>query len=163
MVARGEILPGAYVTVSANGSGEGLSIKFRGGKERIAAPNQTILIADDNHELLILLAAELKEHGWEILIAENGAQARLAFYQRRPEIVLLDYILGEDDGLDLALEFQRQAPLTHIVLMTGGGFSDDLMGLCERQDFPVLYKPFLGQDVLNLVRSRFLQIKTAAA
>jgi CheY-like chemotaxis protein len=163
MVARGEILPGAYVTVSADASGEGLSIKFRGGKELIAAQTQTILIADDNHELLILLAAELKEHGWDILIAENGAQARLAFYQRRPEIVLLDYILGEDDGLDLALEFQRQAPSAHIVLMTGGGFSDDLMGLCERQDFPVLYKPFLGQDILNLLRGRFVQANTVAA
>jgi ATP-dependent Clp protease ATP-binding subunit ClpA len=163
MVARGEILPGAHVTVSANRSGEGLSITFRGGKELVATQTQTILIADDNHELLILLAAELKEHGWEILIAENGAQARLAFYQRRPDIVLLDYMLGEDDGLDLALEFQRQAPLTHIVLMTGGGFSDDLMGLCQRQDFPVLYKPFLAQDVLNLVRGRFIQANKAAA
>ena len=83
--------------------------------------------------------------------------------QRRPDVVLLDYMLGEDDGLQLGLEFQLQAPLTHIMLMTGGGFSDELQAICEERDLPVLYKPFLAQDVLNLVRGRFSKINAAAA
>ena len=163
MVARGEIRPGAQVNISVNEAGEGLSILCTGGAQPATRQTPTILIVDDNHDLLFFLAAELKEEGWEILIAENGPQARLAFYQRRPEVVLLDYVLGEDDGLKLGLEFQTQAPLTHIVLMTGGGFSDELQVVCEERGFPVLYKPFLAQDVLNQVRGRFSKASAAAA
>ena len=130
---------------------------------RPARQTPTILIVDDNHDLLFFLAAELKEEGWEILIAENGPQARLAFYQRRPDVVLLDYMLGEDDGFKLGLEFQKQAPLTHIILMTGGGFSDELQAIWEERDLPVLYKPFLAQDVINLVRGRISKASAAAA
>ena len=163
MVARGEIKPGAEVRVSVNDGSESLAITCSGGQQPVPRQTPTILIVDDNHDLLFFLAAELREEGWEVLIAEDGPQARLAFYQRRPDVVLLDYMLGEDDGLQLGLEFQLQAPLTHIMLMTGGGFSDELQAICEERDFPVLYKPFLAQDVLNLVRGRFSKIHAAAA
>ena len=162
MVARGEILPGSQVGVSVKDDDESLSIVCEGGQRSASRQTPTILIVDDNHDLLFFLAAEVKEQGWEILIAENGPQARLAFYQRRPNVVLLDYVLGEDDGLQLGLEFQMQAPLTHIILMTGGGFSDELQAVCEERDFPVLYKPFLAQDVLNLVRGRIGKVTAAA-
>ena len=163
MVARGEIRPGAQVSVSVNDSSESLSIVCSGGAQPAARQTPTILIVDDNHDLLFFLAAELKEEGWEILIAENGRQARLAFYQRRPDVVLLDCMLGEDDGFKLGLEFQTHTPLTHIILMTGGGFSDDLQVLWEGRDLPVLYKPFLAQDVVNLVRGRISKASAAAA
>lgn len=162
MVARGEIRPGAQVSVSVGSDGESLSISAAGGVQTVRHP-PTILIVDDNHDLLFFLAAELKEEKWEVLIAEDGPQARLAFYQRRPDVVLLDYMLGEDDGLQLGLEFQQQAPLTHIILMTGGGFSNELQAVCEERNLPVLYKPFLAQDVLNLVRGRISKARTAAA
>lgn len=163
MVARGEILPGGQVNVSVRDDSKALSIQCSGGNQPLARKTPSILIVDDNHDLLFFLATELKEERWEILIAENGPQARLAFYQRRPDVVLLDYMLGEDDGLQLGLEFQQQAPLTHILLMTGGGFSDELQLVCQERDFPVLYKPFLGHDVLNLVRGRFSKTNAAAA
>jgi ATP-dependent Clp protease ATP-binding subunit ClpB len=163
MVARGEILPGAQVSVSVNDVSESLSIVCTGGALPVARKTPTILIVDDNHDLLFFLAAELKEEGWDILIAENGSQARLAFYQRRPDVVLLDYMLGEDDGLKLGLEFQTQAPLTHVILMTGGGFSDELQAVWKERDLPVLYKPFLAHDVVNLVRGRISKATAAAA
>lgn len=162
MVTRGEILPGAQVRISVTDSGEAISLVCIGGAA-VARRTTTILIADDNHDLLFFLAGELKEEGWDVLIAENGAQARLAFYQRQPDVVLLDYVLGEDDGFKLGLEFQAHAPTTHIILMTGGGFPDELQAVWEERGLPVLYKPFLAQDVLNLVRGRLNKVRTAAA
>lgn len=163
MVAKGEIRPGAHVLVSINEAGQEFSIVSTGGAKPMASKPPTILIVDDNHDLLFFLAGELKEEGWKILIAETGAQARLAFYQLQPDVVLLDFMLGDDDGLQIGLEFQQQAPLTHIVLMTGGGFSDALQAVCAERDFPILYKPFLAQDVLNLVRGRLNKVSVAAA
>jgi len=163
MVARGEIRSGAQVRVSVDEANQSLSIVGSGGNAAVANKTPTILIVDDNHDLLFFLAGQLKEEKWEILIAETGGQARLAFYHRRPDVVLVDYMLGDEDGLQLGLEFQQQAPLTHIILMTGGGFSDELQTVCEEHDFPVLYKPFLAQDVLSLVRRRFSKVSAATA
>jgi DNA-binding NtrC family response regulator len=156
MVARGEILPGAQVSVSVSKSGESLLIASTGGGLRALRQKPTLLIVDDNHDLLFFLAAELKAEGWEILIAENGAQARVAFCQLRPAVVLLDCLLGEDDGLQLGLEFQLQAPRTQIILMTGGGLSSEEQSLCEKREYPILYKPFLAEDVLKVIQGRVL-------
>lgn len=164
MVTRGEILAGARVSVSVSETGETLSIVSTGGGAPVAARHTpTILIVDDNHDLLFFLAGALKEEGWKILIAETGADARLAFSKLRPNVVLLDYMLGEDDGFKLGLEFQMQAPLTHIILMTGGGFPDELQAVWEGRGLTVLYKPFLAQDVINQVRGRISKVSAAAA
>jgi DNA-binding NtrC family response regulator len=163
MVARGEISPGAQVSVSISNDGESLAIISRGGGEPEVRQTPTILIADDNHDLLLFLATGLQDEGWEVLTAENAPRARQLFYQRRPAVVLLDYMLNEDDGLKLGLEFQHQAPLTQIILMTGGGFAEPEQAICEEHDFPILYKPFLAQDLLSLIRGRFSKTRTAAA
>lgn len=161
MVARGDIKPGALVSISVSEDGVSLSINATGGVPALGQQLPTILIVDDNHDLLSFLAGELKAGNWQVLTAENGSQARLAFYQRAPDVVLLDYVLGEDDGLLLGLEFQQQVPVTKIILMTGGGFSDELQAVCEERDFAILYKPFLAQDVLNLLRGRFSRTTAA--
>jgi DNA-binding NtrC family response regulator len=96
------------------------------------------------------------------LIAENASQARLAFYERRPDVVLVDFMLGEDDGFKLGIEFQTQAPRTHIILMTGGSFSGEMQAVWEELDLHVLYKPFLAQDVIHLVRGRMSKASGAA-
>lgn len=162
MVTRGEIKPRAIVQVSLGDRGEKLVIR-EVGRSTPAARRPSILIVDDNHDLLLFLATELKEAGWEMLMAENADHARFLFYELRPGAVLLDYMLGDDDGLKLGLEFQSQAPATRIVIMTGGGFSDDELTVCTERNFPILFKPFLAQDVLNLIRGPYRRSFAAGA
>src|ERR1043166_5970160 len=131
MGARGEISPGAQVSVSMSDDGEGLSIISHGGGEPEIRQTPTILIADDNHDLLLFLATGLQDEGWEVLTAENAPRARQLFYQRKPTVVLLDYMLNEDDGLQLGLEFHLQAPPRQIILMRGGGFAEQEQAICE--------------------------------
>jgi CheY-like chemotaxis protein/energy-coupling factor transporter ATP-binding protein EcfA2 len=162
MVTRAEINPSAIVQVAVSDNGEQLTIR-EVGRSAAAPQRPTILIADDNHDLLLFLATELKEAGWEMLIAENAGQARRLFHTLRPGAVLLDYLLGDDDGLKLGLEFQAHAPEAKIVIMTGGGLSDDELTLCADRKFPILFKPFLAHDVLNLIRGSFRRTFAATA
>jgi ActR/RegA family two-component response regulator/energy-coupling factor transporter ATP-binding protein EcfA2 len=152
MVTRGEIKPGARVQVSVAASAEDLTIQQVGSSTRAPLTRPAILIVDDNHDLLMFLATELKEAGWEMLMAENARAARRLFHELQPGAVLLDYLLGEDDGLKLGLEFQAQAPSTQIVLMTGGGLSDEEVAICRERGIPTLFKPFLANEVLHLIR-----------
>lgn len=154
MVTKGEIHPGAIVQVAVGNEGENLAIR-EVGKAAPAARRPAILIADDNHDLLLFLATELKEAGWEMLMAENADHARVLFDELRPGAVLLDYMLGDDDGLKLGLEFQARSPETKVVIMTGGGLSDGELTVCVERNFPILFKPFLAQDVLNLIRGPY--------
>lgn len=161
MVTRAEISPSAIVQVGVNADGGELTIR-EVGRSAPAPPRPAILIADDNHDLLLFLATELKEAGWEMLIAESADHARRLFHLVRPGAVLLDYMLGNDDGLELGLEFQAQAPATQIILMTGGGLSDNELAICAERNFPILFKPFLANDVLNLIGG-YCQRRAAAA
>jgi DNA-binding NtrC family response regulator len=70
-------------------------------------------------------------------------------------------MLGDDDGLKLGLELKAHAPGTRIIIMTGGGLSDVELTICAEQDFPVLFKPFLAHDVLNLISGPY--VRTLAA
>jgi len=72
-------------------------------------------------------------------------------------------MLGDDDGLKLGLEFQAIAPNTQVVIMTGGGLSDSELTLCRDRGIPTLFKPFLANDVLSLIRRPYPQPLAAAA
>jgi len=152
MVTRSEIAPGALVRIDLDHTGEKLLITQVGDAVRVA-PSKTILIVDDNHDLLTFLAAELKHAGWEMLMAEDAAQARHLFKMARPGAVLVDYMLGEDDGLKLILEFRANAPATRLVLMTGGGLGEGERKICCDQAIPILFKPFLANEVINLIKA----------
>ena len=160
MVTRAEINPSAIVQVGVSDNGAQLTIR-EVGRTAPSPRRPAILIADDNHDLLLFLATELKEAGWEMLIAESAGSARRLFHQLRPGAVLLDYMLGDDDGLQLGLEFQTHAPDTQIVIMTGGGLSDEELTICAERNFPILFKPFLAHDVLNLISGPYRQTRAA--
>jgi CheY-like chemotaxis protein len=162
MVARGEINPRAIVQVAPAVDGENLEIREIGRSPMVAA-RPSILIVDDNHDLLLFLATELRDAGWSMSMAEDAAHARLLFEDLRPGAVLLDYMLGEDDGLELGLEFQARAPETTVIIMTGGGFAEDELAICIERNFSILFKPFLAEDVLNLIRGPFQRSFAAGA
>jgi ActR/RegA family two-component response regulator/energy-coupling factor transporter ATP-binding protein EcfA2 len=162
MVTRGEIQPGALVRVSVGPDSAHLAINQVAGDTRhLTRP--AILIVDDNHDLLTFLATELKEAGWEMLMAENARAARRLFYELQPGAVLVDYMLGDDDGLRLGLEFQARTPGTQVVLMTGGGLSEQELAVCRERNIPTLFKPFLANEVLNLIRRPYARRSAAGA
>jgi len=163
MVARKEIGPGDMVRISVGADGNSLSIHAVKGEQPITQHKPAILIVDDNHDLLQFLAGALREAGWDTFTAENAGEAREIFLYRRVDAVLIDYMLNEDDGLKIALEFQRSSPAMQIILMTGGGLSDDEQCLCEEKNLPILFKPFLADDVLKFLRSRFRQASATVA
>lgn len=154
MVARSEITPGAMVQVGLSADGNALVITPEALTQKATVHRPSILIVDDNRDLLLFLASEMRDEGWHMLTAESAANARELFLSSPPDTVLLDYVLGEDDGLKLAVEFHEQSPGTQIIMMTGGGLSQEEQALCERHEFPILYKPFLTEEVLRFLHGR---------
>jgi len=73
----------------------------------------------------------------------------------------VDLVLPDGDGLSLALELQVIRPQLRIAMTTGTELSSGESDFCERQKFPVLRKPYLPEDVVNLVRD--LELRRAAS
>ena len=75
--------------------------------------------------------------------------------------MIVDLVLPDGDGLSVALELLRLHPRPQIVVTTGTELSADESALCERQGFPVLRKPYLPEEIVNLVRARLLRASAA--
>jgi CheY-like chemotaxis protein len=163
MVASGQVAPGARVRIELSENRDRLVVVPL--KEPAAAPlrQPTILIVDDNRDLLLFLERLLEEVGWNLLTADSAEKARRLFAQHKPDAVLLDYLLGDDDGVRLGLEFQSASPQAQLIIMTGGIMSLEEEIICEERDIPILRKPFLASDVLEQVRARLIRRATAAA
>jgi len=169
MVAGGKLEAGGRLAVDVGEGGEELSLTATSPTaaakaEAVLPPiNPRVLIVDDNHQLLQFLKAAFEPSSWDLTTAETAHEALALFKQTSPDTVLLDYMLGTDDGLKLGLKFQALAPETQIILMTGGGLSAEEEAVCAEHDFPVLNKPFLIGDILNLVGYRLHRAGRAAA
>jgi DNA-binding NtrC family response regulator len=116
---------------------------------------------DDNHDLLLFLEHLLAQAGWTLLTAESAQQAREMFAQHTPNAVLLDYMLGDADGVAVGLEFQTRAPQTQVIIMTGGVLPPEEETICQQRDIPILRKPFFANDILDLIRARLFRGLTA--
>jgi DNA-binding response OmpR family regulator len=79
------------------------------------APHR-LLIVDDDPELLVLLADELRADGFEVMTARSGDEALRRLGQGWPDMLIIDLAMPGMDGLALAREIKNQADLPIIVL-----------------------------------------------
>jgi DNA-binding response OmpR family regulator len=92
-----------------------------------AAPR--LLIVDDDPDLLVLLAEELRADGFEVQTARSGEEALRRLSQAWPDLLIIDLVMPGIDGLALAREIKAQADLPMIVLsaIAAGDSKADLL------------------------------------
>ena len=78
---------------------------------------QHILIVEDNPLNSELLRDWLEIEGYAVMIAPNLSAAFAALSSQRPDVVLLDVQLGEEDGLSLAIWIRQEATLREIPVL----------------------------------------------
>ena len=112
----------------------------------------TILIIEDEPELVKVLRSYLEKAGFTVLSALRGDTGLSIWDQKRPDLVLLDLNLPGKDGLDVAREIRRKSN-TPIIMMTARvDESDQLVGLELGADDYVA-KPFSPRLVVARVRA----------
>jgi len=154
LVAKNQIEPGARVRVDINPDREGLSLRSTMSGEEPAPAHPTVLLVDDNRDLLQFLERLMAESGWELMAAESASQARQMVAKRKPNAALLDYMLPDGNGVELAQQLKQAMPNLQVIMMTGSMLAPEEEAICEEHDFPVLRKPFLATDVMNQIRAR---------
>jgi DNA-binding response OmpR family regulator len=134
--------------------GESLRIHSLEGDDARTPPHPTVLLVDDNRDLLHFLERLMADAGWKLLTAESAAEARKLVAAEKPNAALLDYMLPDGNGVELGVEFLQTQPRILVIMMTGTILPAEEEALCEEHNFPVLRKPFLASEVMNQIRSR---------
>jgi len=121
-----------------------------------------ILIADDDPLLRALLVHRLSADGYEILTAEDGAQALAMIRDQHPDLIVLDALMPVMDGFEV-LRRLKSGDVTDspVIMLTALKREQDIVGALQLGAADYLVKPFIPDELGQRIR-RLLQSSTPA-
>ena len=84
-----------------------------------------ILIVDDDLNIQRFYKEELEEEGYEVVIAGTGKDALKMFEKENPDIVTLDILIPDIDGISLLRKMKEQRPDIPVIMSTAYDYRDD--------------------------------------
>jgi signal transduction histidine kinase len=138
----------------------GDTLSNKNGKPHLAADQQsvpgTILIVEDEPEILAPLSHSLKRAGFSVFEAEDGLSACRMISSQQPDLILLDILLPDLDGWEVC-RMLRQHPIpriatTPVIMLTALNTVDDKLHGLQLGADAYLPKPYAQQEVLLLGR-----------
>ncbi len=87
---------------------------------------QRILIVDDEHDFIELLRYKLGGHGFDLIVASDGVHALSQARQMKPNLILLDILLPDLDGLSVCEILRRQPSTKKIPIIFMSALTGDI-------------------------------------
>ncbi len=114
-----------------------------------------ILVVDDEPDIRTLVREILEDEDYSVAIAEDGASARSALRDRRPDLVLLDIWMPDVDGITLLKEWSEDDGLPcPVIMMSGHGTVETAVEATRYGAYDFLEKPLsLAKLLLTVERS----------
>jgi len=118
--------------------------------------SKTVLIADDEPNIVVSLEYLLEQNGYDVKVARNGEEALSSMAQFRPDLILLDVMLPLKSGFEVCQQI-RQVPEwqhTRIIMLTAKGRESEVSkGLALGAD-AYITKPFSTKELIAEVRKQ---------
>ena len=111
-----------------------------------------VLVADDEPRITKLVAIALSEEGFRVVTANGGEQALQKAEEVRPDIVLLDIVMPDLDGIEVMRQLRERRPVPVILLTAKGSTADKAKGLDLGAD-DYIAKPFHPDELAARVRA----------
>ena len=113
---------------------------------------KTILIADDNKEIVDLLKIYAQKEGYQYICAYDGEQALKFFKERNPSLILLDVMMPKINGFDVCKQIRQTSNVPIIIISAKAEEQERILGLDIGADDYVI-KPFSPREVLMRVKT----------
>jgi two-component system alkaline phosphatase synthesis response regulator PhoP len=113
---------------------------------------KTILVIDDESQIVEICRDYLKAAGFEVLTARDGSSGLATAHRNHPDLIVLDLMLPGMDGLDVCRTLRREGNVPIIILTARVEETDKLIGLELGAD-DYLTKPFSPRELVARVRS----------
>lgn len=122
-----------------------------------------LLLVEDTPSLQLLYSAVLESAGYRVEVAANAAGGLAAFRRLRPEVVLVDLMLPDRDGLYLMREMLAERPATRTIVVTANARFEKVAEAIRAgaQDF--LMKPFDEGRFIDCIRNALRAAPAARA
>jgi two-component system response regulator AtoC len=116
----------------------------------------TVLVIDDDKMIRSFLDSILSEDGYEVLLAATGAEGNAALRAKPVDVVLLDLMLPDEDGISVLRKIKQEEPSVQVILLTAYGAVESAVEAMRLGAYDYIDKP---SDVskLKLVIGRALE------
>lgn len=115
----------------------------------------SVLVVDDQDQVRQLIRETLEQAGYEVEEARNGKEGLDRYRARSTDLVIMDILMPDQDGLEAIMTLRREFPDTRVIAMTGGS---DTIGVLNFLDVAkmlgarrTLQKPFELKVLLDTV------------
>lgn len=112
----------------------------------------TILIIDDELNLLNLVEAYLKAENYTVYVSQDGVQGLAMFRRHHPDLVILDVMLPSMDGFEILQHIRRESEVYVLMLTAKSEETDRVVGLTIGAD-DYLTKPFSPRELVARVKA----------
>ena len=114
-----------------------------------------VLIVEDEPPLVELLSYNLEKAGFQIHIARDGEEALLAVEERKPDLILLDWMLPYVSGIEICRRIRRNPETRNvpIIILTARGEENDRIRGLEAGADDYVVKPFSPSELVARVRA----------
>jgi len=119
--------------------------------EMNASQRTSILVVDDDPDLLRLMQIRLTAAGYAVSTAESGERALVQASVARPQLVVTDLRMGGMDGMALFDAIRADRPTMPVIILTAHGTIPDAVAAVQRGVFGYLTKPFDSKALLTEV------------
>ncbi len=111
-----------------------------------------VLVIDDDLPIRGMLAAALRQHGYQVLLAGDGAEGQRALTIHHPDVVLLDLAMPDVNGWDFLQRLQETGHLGKVpIIVVSAHLRVEPQALLQMGVAAILPKPFNLPDLLQLI------------
>jgi DNA-binding response OmpR family regulator len=124
-----------------------------GGVKRVAdVDRKRILVIDDDLPLRGMLAAALRQHGFQVLLAGDGAEGQRALTIHHPDVILLDLAMPNVNGWDFLQRLQETGHLGSVpIIVVSAHLRTDPKAVLQMGVSAILPKPFNLAELIDLI------------
>lgn len=121
--------------------------------KRIAdVDRKRVLVIDDDLPLRGMLAAALRQHGFQVLLAGDGAEGQRALNIHNPEVVLLDLAMPEVNGWDFLQRLKQTGHIGKVkIIVLSAHLHVDPQAVLQMGVSAILPKPFNLPELIDLI------------
>lgn len=114
---------------------------------------RTILIVDDDLDILRLMSMRLRAAGYETIPVSNGEAALAHIALNNPDLVISDLRMPRMDGMTLFKAIHTAKPQLPVIIVTAHGSDAEALNALQRGVFAFLTKPFDNKYLLQQIES----------
>jgi len=121
--------------------------------------DKTVLVVDDEIHIVHIVAIKLRNNGYEVISADNGAEALELALREKPDIVVTDYQMPVMTGLELVEQLRQhdQTKDIPVIMLTARSFAIEQEQQDALQISECLGKPFSPRELLGNIEDILYQ------